>query len=69
MTNSDLFKLHHQLSQSLSLVCEMIASKDIDWRHLVENGLIIEAIKALRKKQPSLSIKEAKEMVDAFRAM
>ena len=69
MTNSDLFKLHHQLSQSLYLVCEMIASKDIDWRHLVENGLIFEAIKALRKKQPSLSIKEAKEMVDAFRAM
>ena len=69
MINSELFKLYHQMSQSLSLVRDEISNRNIDWRHLVDNGLIVEAIKALRKKQPELGIKEAKEIVDAFRAM
>lgn len=69
MTNSDLFKLYYQVSQTLSFVRDEIQNRNIDWRHLVENGLIIEAIKALRKKNPNLSLKEAKEHVDAFRAM
>ncbi len=69
MTNSDLFKLYDQVSQTLSFIRDEIQNRNIDWRHLVENGLIIEAIKALRKKNPDLSLKEAKEYVDAFRAM
>ena len=69
MTNAELFNLHSHLTHSLRLVQEEIQSRDIDWRHLVENGLIIEAIKALRKHNPALSLKEAKDCVDAFRAM
>lgn len=69
MTNAELFNLHFHLTRSKQLVEEEIQNRNIDWRHLVENGLIIEAIKALRKHNPSFSLKEAKERVDAFRAL
>ena len=69
MTNAELFNLHSHLTHSLRLIQEEILNRDIDWRHLVENGLIIEAIKALRKHNPAFSLKEAKDYVDAFRAM
>lgn len=69
MTNAELFNLHHQMSKSLDLVRNEIRNRDIDWRHLVENGLTIEAIVALRNNNPKLSLKEAKEHVDAFRAL
>lgn len=69
MTNSELFKMHHQTSQSLSLIRKEIEKRDINWRHLAGNGLIVEAIMALRKKNPTLSLTEANDCVDAFLAM
>ena len=68
MTNAELFNLHFHLTRSKQLVEEEIQNRNIDWRHLVENGLTFEAIKMLRKNNPKLGIKEAKEIVDAFRA-
>ena len=68
MTNAELLKTISSLSESLRVLRSEVLRRDIDWRHLVANDLVIEAIIAYRN-QHACSLKEGKEMIDSFRAM
>lgn len=67
MTFDEILEVRFHLKKSLDLLDEKIL--EYDWRHLVNRGLHVLAIRAYREQNKNCSLKEAKEACDAFRDM
>lgn len=66
MTNAELIALYKSIQVSSNLVLAQIKQRDMDWQHLVEYGMTVEASQAYRNKY-GCSIKEAHDVITAFR--
>ena len=67
MNTSFLLDMYDQLNQSLKLIETEL--KQCDWRHLANRGYTIPAILAYRHQHPGTGLKEAKDIVDAFKVL
>jgi len=66
MTNEELFATYLRLNKVCDTIRNEIRSRNIDWRTLVMNDLLVEAIFNYRDRYKT-TLKEAKDAVDAFK--
>jgi uncharacterized protein YggE len=65
MNNADLFQRYKALNEQINeIVCE-IRERNIDWRHLAEHGLKVQAITTYRRLH-NTELKEAYNAVNSF---
>ena len=68
MNVEQLLQIRDNLQKSLKLIDDELIDLNIDWRHWVNREEYIIAIKVYRKEH-NVSLKEAKDDIDSFRAM
>lgn len=65
MTLTEILEVRKHVTQTLDLLDKEIL--EYDWRHLVSRDLHVLGIRAYRKQNNDCSLKEAKDVCDAFR--
>lgn len=69
MQITQLFELIESNTRQHAILMEEAKASNINWRHFVEHGLFVTAIRLYREEHTGMSLREAKDAVDSYREM